>query len=72
MRKLRVYSLIAQIESERMNIHAMNRPITETTPDSKVRTYGYNKAGLLETVSLDEIDYVIEKRICQIKVSRKH
>ncbi len=37
---------------------AMNRPVTETTPDGKVRTYEYNKAGLLERVLLDEVEYV--------------
>lgn len=36
----------------------MNRPLTETTPDGKVRTYEYNKAGLLESVFLDEVEYV--------------
>jgi len=36
----------------------MNRPVTETTPDGKVRTYEYNKAGLLERVLLDVVEYV--------------
>ncbi len=37
---------------------AMNRPVTETTPDGKVRTYEYNKAGLLEKVKLGTAYYV--------------
>ena len=37
---------------------AMNRPVTETTPDGKVRTYEYNKAGLLEKVRLDSAYFV--------------
>ena len=36
----------------------MNRPVTETTPDGKVRTYEYNKAGLLEKVRLDSAYFV--------------
>lgn len=37
---------------------AMNRPVTESTPDAKVRTYEYNKAGLLEKVKLGTVYYV--------------
>ena len=39
---------------------AMNRPVTETTPDGKVRTYEYNKAGLLERVKLGNDYYVTD------------
>jgi YD repeat-containing protein len=37
---------------------ALNRPMTQTQPDTSTQTNTYNQAGLLETVAKDSVLYV--------------